>query len=287
MEKVYSIVTHHKNTEEAADRWIENGVCAVGFCKADLSDVKSKDQLKKLLNKKREKPKSRSITELMKFLSIQKDDLIIAYQNRNIIAAIGKVIDGDYLFESNPKDFLYPHQKKVKWFENPTYFDKEQLSVIAARQLGKRGITVTELRDTTPKKLLAFASLVESNKYKSKNEKKEELIKRELKKHLKKEIGSLEQGLVLKFAEKTIGKKRPDFIAEDGNRKTVIIECKGSVDFPKAIKQIVDYRKRYKKQVNGVRCFLIAFDFDSKSKEKARKEGIEMFQAELCFKSLN
>ena len=44
--KIFAIVTHHSNPEDAAEAWVENGVAAIGWPGAgDLSKIKDFEEL--------------------------------------------------------------------------------------------------------------------------------------------------------------------------------------------------------------------------------------------------
>ena len=87
----------------------------------------------------------------------------------------------------------------------------------------------------------------------------------------------------VKRAENPISKAdRPDFLAEDGMGRTVIIKCKGSAGTD-AVSQIQRYGQRY----HAARLMLVAFRMTSECVRKARRNHrIELIECDLGFGTL-
>lgn len=282
MSKIYFIVTHHEDPEGAGEKWVDEGVCAVGwFSGISMRGVKTKEQLIKRTHDKL--GERRAINELLRFLQINVGDIIIAYQNKNTIAAIGKV-SSDYIYNnknSTGDHYGYPHQKKVSWLVSPRGFLKKHLPQDIAVQLGKRGITTKAIEtsysgDEFLKAVRSFKIPDHEGVY------NEDLVKSGLSKYVRKKLDKLERGLLITREEKAIDTgNRPDFLAKDRNQTKVVIECKGSQVGLDAIEQVLRYKKSYGK---NARYLLIAFSFDHRLIEKAKKNGIEVYEVDLKFK---
>lgn len=286
MSKIYAIVTHHEKPIDAADAWVKEGVCGIGFYRLDIGGIKNKEQLQKLLIEKKERPKNKFMNEIMRFLEIEKGDVILAYEKKNIISAVGKVIVGDYEFnQSNltgkPTGFNYPHQKRVEWLEKPREFSRKELPQKFADQIGKDkiGVTTTKISGYRGDWLLNYLETTPITAHEGKYN--EELVKVGLSKYVKRNLNDLETGLTILKEEKSLDEEnRPDFIAKDSQGNPVIIECKGSLVGIEAINQIIRYRKS---RGANARCFLIAFTFDHLALQKAEREGIDVFEVDLRF----
>jgi hypothetical protein len=285
MTSIYNIVTHHERPIEAAEAWISEGVCAVGFFDLDAKNIQRKDEILKLVSR-HDKNITHSVNELWKFLQIEKGDIILAYCLNSTVAAVGEII-GDYSYniknivgkDEDDGGFDYPHQKKVKWFETPQYFDKEELPCVISKKLGQRGKTTTKI-DYIAENFLKFRELIPSN-YKGKFN--EDSVKAGISKYVIKNLDKLEIGLKISHEEKSINEQnRPDFLAKDKNGTPVIIECKGYAD-SETIKQIKRYRSNYPK---ASRCFLIATRISEDCKKEATKNGIEVFEVDLDFNKI-
>lgn len=284
MTSIYNIVTYHEKSRaiDAAEAWISEGVCAVGYCDINARNIKSKEELKK-----RVEDNTRSINELWTFLQIEKGDIILAYCFDSTIAAVGEVIDGRYLHKTKNivgKDvdddgFDYNHQKKVKWFDTPRFFDKDELPTVISRKLGLRGKTTTEIHYPVDR-FLKIIKEIPSTYVRKFNE---DLVKAGLSKYLRKNLDQLEAGLRITHEESPINEQnRPDFLAIDKSGTKVIIECKGYAD-KEAIKKIKIYRSKYPK---ASRCFLIASQISDECKKEALKNQIEVFETDLIFKKI-
>lgn len=285
MAAIYNIVTHHERPIEAAEVWISEGVCAVGYCgDVNATNIKSRDDLNKLALRK--KCDTRSINKLCTFLQIEKGDIILAYIGDSTVAAVGKII-GDYSYNTKNivgKDeedggFEYRHQKEVKWFESPQHFDTGELPCVISKKLGQRGNTPTKI-DYLAETFLKFIEIIPST-YKGKFN--EDSVKAGISKYVRKNLDKLEIGLKITHEEKSINEQnRPDFLAKDKNGTSVIIECKGYAE-SETIKQIKRYRSNYPK---ASRCFLIAMRISEDCKKEAARNGIEVFEVDLNFNKI-
>ncbi len=286
MGTIYSIVTYNKNRKkratEAAEAWISEGVCAVGYCDINAKNIKSKEELKKRVKK----DSTKSINELGTFLEIEKGDIILAYCLNSTIAAVGEVI-GDYSYNTtnivgkseDEGGFDYNHQRKVKWFESPRYFNRNQLPGVIANKLGLRGKTTTEINYPID----SFLKKIEDIPSTYKRVFNEDLVKAGLSKYLKKNLDELEVGLKITHEENHINEgNKPDFMAKDKNGSKVIIECKGIAE-KKDIKQIKRYRLNSHQKS---RCFLIASQISDECRKEALKNQIEIFEVGLVFKRI-
>lgn len=287
MASIYNIVTYHEKSRaiEAAEAWISEGVCAVGYIDGNAKNIKSRDELAKLVPRN-DKNKTKAINELWTFLQIEKGDIVLAYSLDSTVAAVGEII-GDYSYNTKNivgKDeddggFDYPHQIKVKWFEKPQYFDKDELPCVISKKLGQRGKTTTKI-DYSAENFLKFIEIIPST-YKGKFN--EDSVKAGISKYVRKNLDKLEIGLKIIHEEKSINEQnRPDFLAKDKNGTTVIIECKGDAD-SETIKQIKRYRSNYPK---ASRCFLIATRISEDCKKDAARNGIEVFEVDLDFNKI-
>jgi hypothetical protein len=279
-------MVHHENKQDSGEAWIRNGVCAVGFrteADFDLTNVNSRQDLFIACNPKADKKR---LGELFKFLSIQEGDLIIANFGNGLIGAVG-LVTGKYVFNRENevgKKFGYPHQRAVAWQDTPREFRKDNLPGLISEQIGHTpGITIKEIVSIYNSD--SFLTMLNNLKIKSYEGKyNEDLVKAGLSKYLKRNLNSLEMGLILNTEETHLDKhNRPDFTAKDKNGCEVIIECKGSFAGISAVDQAVRYR-RVKGQ--NSRYFLVAFSFDESARVKAKKEGIELFEVDLLFNKL-
>jgi RecB family endonuclease NucS len=177
--------------------------------------------------------------------------------------------------------FNYPHQKAVKWLKKPREFLKKYLPENISKQMGKRGKTTIKI--STNYNGEDFIRMLENLSIPSYEGKyNEELVKAGLSKYVKRNLEKLEDGLTIEREEKSIDKEnRPDFIAKDRNGKKVIIECKGSLADLSDISQVINYLRSYGQEA---RYFLIAFSFNERCLEKAKKTKIELIECDLVFK---
>ncbi|MCX6777272.1 MAG: hypothetical protein NT157_00095 [Candidatus Micrarchaeota archaeon] len=289
MGRVYSIVTCNERSDEAAEAWIKEGICAVGWYDGiDLQGVKTKEQLVQKLKKNGiRKPNTKSVNEVLHFLEINKGDVVIAYQRNNTIAAVGEVIS-DYHFNvtnsvGSPDGFNYQHQKKVKWLDHPREFSRHELPSPIAGRVTLRGKTTLEIK--TQYNALQFLKMVRGLMV-SEHEGcfNEDMVKAGLSKYVKIYSNDMETGLKIIKEERHIDdENKPDFIAKDRTGKTVIIECKGNRVGSAAIEQILRYKRSYGK---NARYFLIGFTFDRRAIEQARKENIVVYEVDLKFKRM-
>jgi RecB family endonuclease NucS len=150
--------------------------------------------------------------------------------------------------------------------------------------MGLRGKTVIKLdlgkRNFEQVKQIILSNAISGSLTEKGNE---DLVKAGLIKNLKKEVSSIENGLIITERESPDDKKnRPDFLAKDKDGNEVIIECKGIADAGDA-DQIIRYRRNYGKKV---RIFLIAFEITQSCKKALKNESVEYFECDLHFKRL-
>ncbi|MEM2971868.1 MAG: hypothetical protein QW270_05545 [Candidatus Bathyarchaeia archaeon] len=280
--------SHSNKAVEAAEEWKKLGICAIGWSKVPhLCKCESKDEVVDKLRKYGYS--SYGAEDVWKFVGeMKKDDLVFAYSRDNTIAYVGTIVGPCEYNTSNiigdpDGDFGYAYQRKVQWWDEPHHFDRRDLPNYFAKQFGKKGITVAEI-DVGSKGIEGLIKILKTcaisgSKFPGINE---DLVKAGLLKYLHHSIDALEKGLKLKNAEVAIGKKRksrPDFIAEDINGQTVLIECKGIAE-EGAIDQIERYRKEYGK---NCRLLLVAFRITDACKLAAKKANVELFECDLNF----
>jgi len=291
-QRIFAIITHHKlgNEVEAAELWKKLGICALGWPSINFCRYRSEEAIRERL--KKENLNTRHAKEIWRFVGeINKGDLVLAYTRKNTIAYVGEV-KGPCEFNTRnvvgnlEGKFYYPHQRKVKWWNEPHHFDRLDLPPNFRDQLGKHRVIVAEV-DPGSKGFEGFIKILKAcagsgSKFPGINE---DTVKAGLVKHLNHAIDRLEQGLVIKDVEIAIGKQkksRPDFVAEDKQGRIVLIECKGTAD-TRTFEQIQDYGKAYGKGKNP-RLFIVAFRITEPCRVAARKAGnIELFECDLDF----
>jgi len=290
--RIFAITTYHEpgKAVEAAEEWKRLEICAIGWSPINLSTYKSKEAIRQQLEK--EEYDTRRVEDPWKFKNeMSNGDLVIAYSKNNTIAYVGEV-QGPCEFHQdnsigNPRgEFQYPNQRKVKWCSEPHHFSRHDLPKHYSTQFGKRGVTVAEIIPES-KGSSRFIKIIKAcaNSGSKLPGISEGAVKAGLVKYLYHTIDSLEKGLTIKSAEITIGRKkrkRPDFIAEDINERTVIIECKGTAG-EDTVDQILGYGEKYGDK-NQPRLMIVAFRINSQCRLAAKKVGnIELFECDLNF----
>ncbi|MEM2102668.1 MAG: hypothetical protein QXM22_04065 [Candidatus Bathyarchaeia archaeon] len=288
--RAFAITTFHTSLGnkaiEAAEEWKRLEICAIGWSRVPyLCKCKSKEEVTDQLRKYGYS--SYGAEDIWKFVGEMKEgDLVFAYSRNNTIAYVG-LVDGpcrlnrDNVIGDPKGEFRYAYQRKVRWWDEPHYFDRRDLPSYFADQFGKKGITVAEI-DVGSKGLEGLIKIVKtcaisSSKFPGINE---DVIKAGLLKYLHHSLDRLEKGLILKSAEVPIGKrKRPDFIAEDAHGKTVLIECKGTAA-ESAVEQIRNYGKEYGKDS---RLLVVAFRITDTCRSAAKKANVELVECDLDF----
>lgn len=278
MNSIYAIVTHHDcgkhSTDEAADAWKLNDVCAIGW--AEYGNLK---RTKRKLNK-----------EIQDFLGMKKGDLVLAYTKHNRIAFAGEVKDGVYAHtkknevgrDEDVDGFGYPNQYKMKWWDEPYDFSRKDLPDYLWKQMGITGRTVTRLE--LERYGLTFeqaVAIVRTNaRSGSETSINEDTVKLGIRKYLGKHLSRLEDGLRVVRVEKAIGPHhRPDFEAKDRRGNSVLIECKGTAT-PDDVDQIVGYGRERR----ASRLMLVAFRISDKCKHKAKSNRrLELYECDLVF----
>lgn len=276
MNRIYAIVTHHERPDDAAEAWKGCGVCAIGWARHG-----------KLTEAKRQTLP----LDAHRFLKIQKGDVILAYAGGNRIAYVGEIVNGRYMFTNrnivgrNEDDggLEYPNQYKVKWWDRPYDFPRQDLPLFLFKQLGKRGRTVVPIEFhrrsfDEVKQIILTNARSGSLSY----EVNEDMIKAGIRKYLRRHLASLEKGLKIVKSEKSTSKTdRPDFIAKDLSRQTVIIECKG-IAYPGDCEQLERYGKNLARE--NPRLMLIAFRVTDECMRLAKKNPrMELFECDLKF----
>jgi restriction system protein len=104
------LIDDFKNNNYVAIGWNEIG---------DISKVKSRDEIKNLLQKKYTYSKKNELNidtgQVSRFLfDFKKEDYVLSYDNVDRIYLVGK-ITGDYYFDKSKRD--YYHTRKVEWLE--------------------------------------------------------------------------------------------------------------------------------------------------------------------------
>jgi len=282
MSNIHAIVTHHRRPDEAAEAWKREGVCAVGW---SWYGPLRRNRSKYL----RDNPSFAKERQL--FLSIRKGDVVLAYSKRKTIAYVGTVVNR-FTGPRNDNEigredgFGYKNQIKVEWWPEPHHFDRSQLPVWLAGQLGKRGKTVIRLdlgKDGFDRTVGMIKQYVRSR---SALDEFEDLAKAGLRKYMNRRIDKIEAGLkILKAESFTSDIDRPDFTAVDRNGRIVLIECKGK-GYGGDCEQIESYGKHYRAEKKP-RLVLLAFDFDPRCKKVARSKGIELVECDLNFEKVS
>jgi len=288
--RIFAVTTYHEAGEaaEAAEEWKKLGICAIGWGPPNFCKCKNKEEIKRRLSKIGWD--TRGAEDIWYFIGeMSEGDLVLAYSRDNTIAYVGEV-KGPCKFDRDNSigdldGFDYPHQRKVEWWEEPHHFDRHDLPKYLSDQFGKRGVTVAEINPGS-KGFKGFEMIVKScassgSKFPGINE---DTIKAGLLKYLHRSLDRLEDGLIIKSAEISIGKQkrsRPDFIAEDKQGRTVLIECKGTAG-ESAVEQIQSYAKEYGE--NKYRLLIIAFKINEACRLAAKKAGnIELVECDLDF----
>ncbi|MFH1306360.1 MAG: hypothetical protein ABIH83_01725 [Candidatus Micrarchaeota archaeon] len=202
MGKIYSMtVYHNKDILDVAEEWVQNNLCAVGYCKVDINGVQPQDVEKTIRASTRGVVKKREINELKIFKKIEFGDVVLAYMNNNHIYAIGTV-DGEYRYDEtniigkSKKDggFGYPHQIPVKWLDSPREFHRKHLPKVISEQLGKHGKTTFQIESAYDSD--EFIALIEKLQIpRNEGKFKEELVKAGLSKYVKINSEHIEKGL--------------------------------------------------------------------------------------------
>jgi hypothetical protein len=285
--KIFAIVTHHSDREDAAEAWKEDGVAAIGWSSAgNLTKIDDYDKLSQKLRNS-----GRGASSLWVFKEMKKGDLVLAYVTKNIIAYVGEIAGG---YEYNKKNkvgmdtkqggFGYRHQRRVKWWTAPRYFSRKELPWEMARQLGIQGRIIAEVNPGR----LGFEGLRNFLRDNAKRlsdsglEINEDTIKAGIRKYLHNYLSNLEKGLKIVQAERGVSdQKRPDFLARDQNGNLVLIECKGTAQ-EDAAWQVKNYLNKFKKK-EGTRAILVAFKITPECKEVAQRHNIELYECDLTF----
>lgn len=302
--RIFAITTYHTSNKavEAAEEWKRLGICAIGWSEINFcshksrykNKSKSKEEIKKRLKNKNYD--TRGSADIWNFISeVSEGDIVLAYSRRNTIAYVGEA-KGPCRFNrknsiGNPNGkFTYSHQRDVKWWDEPHYFNRHDFPKYFADQFGKRGVTVTEIFPNS-KGFKGFIDIIKTcaNSGSQLPGINEDTIKAGLVKYLYSSLEKLEKGLTITKVEVAIGKQkkisRPDFIAKDRQGKPVIIECKGSAN-EAAVEQIQSYEKEYGKDKDP-RLLIVAFRINDACRLAARKAGnVELYECDLTFRRI-
>jgi len=236
MPHIYAITTHHKDPQQLAEYWKEDGICAVGCewtFEEEWDDEPCTDRFR-LFQK-----------------TISKGDIILATCGK-MIAYVGEVADNTLRDERKNKTghrYKYWNQRKVTWWTEPNHFHREDLRPWMRKQFPKRHQTIREFDlkghtfkeaksviKTSPESGSALASL------------NEDTVKVGLRNYFLTCAHVFERGLKICRVEKEVAwRHRPDFEGEDATGTPVIIECKGSATAA-SCDQLTRYAKRYAKK---------------------------------------
>jgi hypothetical protein len=281
LNSIYAITTHDDRPDDAAEAWRECNVCAIGWGRYGRLDRVKEEKL----------PKDAKL-----FLKIKKGDLILAYSGGNRIAYVGDVKNGRYQHNSRKNivgldeddgGFEYPNQYEMKWYEKPYDFSRKDLPPFLLKQLGKRGRTVVPINlnrrsfDEVKQIILTSANSGSLSYWIN-----EDTVKAGIRKYLKHQIDSLENGLKIMKSEKRTSKTdQPDFIAKDRSGQTVLIECKGNA-YPEDCEQLERYARHLARE--NPRLMLLAFRIDDGCLEEAKKNPrMELVECDLKFKKVS
>jgi bifunctional DNA-binding transcriptional regulator/antitoxin component of YhaV-PrlF toxin-antitoxin module len=279
MNRIYAIVTHDKLPDDAAEAWKELNICAIGWDRYG--------NLKKAI------PENLP-SDVRNFLKIRKGDVILAYARANRISYVGEIVNGRYMHthrnvvgrDEDYGGFEYPNQYEVKWWDRPYDFSRYDLPPFLYEQLGKKGRTVIPIEFhrrsfDEVKQIIVTNARSGSISY----EINEDMIKAGIRKYLNRHLNSLEEGLKIVKSEKPTSKTdRPDFIAKDRLRQTVLIECKGTA-YPEDCEQLERYGKNLTKE--NSRLMLVAFKITDECISIARKNPrMKLFECDLVFNKI-
>lgn len=178
----------------------------------------------------------------------------------------------------------YPNQIKVSWWDKPRFFSRVNLPMDIYKQFGITGQPVVKI-NLSGRSLEELKTIVKTN---ARSDSmliglNEDTVKAGIIKYYKRHFDEIEPGLeIVKAESPTSNENRPDFLAIDTKGRKVIIECKESVS-SEDLKQVEGYGKN---KDESTRLMLIAFRFDGKCIEEAKKRNIELYECDLKIRSL-
>ena len=265
--KIVKIVTHHENTERAAELFAEEGVVAVGW--AGLGNLKKltyneiKQRSKKLWDRTEREAASDASQLIMFRDEVNVGDIVFAYKGSNKVALVGEVI-GDYRFNrrnkvGDPKGKIgYPNQRKVKWWDSPRNFDRHflprRLSEWVARPgtIAIREYDMKKLKDIL-RKIPSHETVIRALEIQSEDE---------IKDYIERHLGDVEEGLKVIKREYPTSVGPMDFLAKDKDGIDTVIEVKIRAE-DRTVTQLRRYMRSYKKdsKVAKVRGIIVAEEF--------------------------
>ena len=148
--KTIRVFTHHEHPREAAELYLKNDVIAVGFVYDENVAKNGNENIIKKSMRKRWPLNTKgqidsAASHFLKFRDkIEKGNLILAYEGKNIVSAIGTVI-GECEFNNNniignyDGMISYPNQRRVKWEIHPRFFTRWELNPEIIRWVALRG----------------------------------------------------------------------------------------------------------------------------------------------------
>ena len=286
--KLIKIVTHHESPKRAAELFSQEGVVAMGWRVVGDISRKSRGEIKEILRREwkySERKSANAASQLLKFRDeVDEGDIVFAYKGDNKVALIGEV-DSGYKFNDrnklgNSRGFGYPHQRKVKWWDNPRNFDRSFLPSKLAKWVARIGTISTCEFDL--KKLKETLQKVPSQEMVTKalEIKNEDEIKDYMERHLE----DVEEGLTLVEREHSTSIGPMDFLAKDKNDNQTVIEVKVKAH-EKAVGQTLAYMQAYKEQSNvkDIRGIIVAEEFTLKCKKAAKASDLDLSKCKKKF----
>jgi hypothetical protein len=259
---IVKIVTHHVDTRGAADAWVRDEVCAVGFV-YDQSRIKDdREGIKHYMREagRNEKSIPSDAGSFIRFRDdVQIGDLVFAYATENVVALVGEVA-GEAVFDSENEvggDYNYPNQRSVDWWSEPRFFDRKELPTDVSKWVKITGTILRREHDTD--KLKEQIRKIQSGQLRDALETQDET---EIADFIQLNIDRVEAGLVLIDREVEVGGKFLDFVCKDTEGTIVIIEVK-QWGTPDSLTQLRGYMRDYRQETGNerVRGILVALDF--------------------------
>lgn len=269
---------------EYADEWKKLDICSIGW-QVDFCKCKSENDVQKLMRRHKIATNNRWFRFIWRFLEMRRGDIVLAYCRNNVIAYVG-TITGRCEYNKDISDGNY---RKTEWWTEPYYFSRHDLPKHYSEQFLREGEVVKEILPDS-RGVEGFKETLRTDAKSGSMEPgiEEDTVKADIVKHLRRDLNTLEEGLNIKKANRHIGEssKRPDFIGEDKQGRSVLIECKGVAD-ARTVDQILEYGKKSKKGSNP-RLIIVASRVSEECLKSARKAGnIELFETQLTFRRKN
>ncbi len=259
---IVKIVTHHVDTRGAADAWLRDGVCAVGFVYDKTRIEDEREGIKQYMREvgRNEKSIPSDAGSFIRFRDdMQVGDYVFAYATENIVALVGEVT-GELIFDDENEvggDYNYPNQRSVDWWPEPRFFDRKELPPDVSKWVKITGTILR--RDYDIDKLNDQIRKIQSGQLRDALETKDET---EIADFIQLNIDKVQEGLIQLEREPEVGGKFPDFNCQDSDGTSVVIEVK-QWGTPDSLTQLRGYMRDYKQETGNdkVRGILIALDF--------------------------